>query len=241
MNNTIYLTGESLPEGGIIALFGKQFITGSAAGATSLPLGTTLGNVQLLLNGQPVPLYYVSTNQINFQIPYDAQVGAGTLQVVSGGTNGNIISVTIAKSVPRILQIDDPNDYGIIVNASDNSFAIPTTSGIASSPATIGKAITIYAIGLGPTNPAVDTGAGSPSSPLASATDSPQVCFIPPTPFDPKGLCVAPLFAGLSPNYVGLFQVNVVVPQGAPVGNVEPIVLLTSNGQSNTVNIAIQQ
>jgi uncharacterized protein (TIGR03437 family) len=241
LNNADYAPGESLSQGDIIALFGVQLATGAPAGITSLPLPTTLSMVQVLLNGQPVPLYYVSATQINFQVPIDATIGAGTLQVVSNGVNGNMIAVTIAKAVPRILQLYGVSGgYGIIVNASDNSFAIPTTTGVASHPVTVGQALVIYAIGFGPTNPVSATGTASPTSPLANITDSPMVCFAAPSPFDPKGNCVAPLFAGLTPGYVGLYQINVVVPEDSPTGKLVPIYISTKDGNSNVVNVDIQ-
>ena len=241
VNNSTYAGGESLAQGDIVAMFGTQFISGMPAGATSLPLGTTLGNVQVLLNGTAVPMYYVSASQINFQIPYEAQIGNGTLQVVSNSTNGNITSVTIAKAVPRILRLNGNfGDYGIVVNASDNTLTLPTSENVGGHPSKAGQALTIYAIGLGPTSPAVVSGVGSPTSPLANATDNPMVCFLPPTPFDSKGLCVAPLFAGLTPGFVGLYQVNVVVPTGTPTGDAIPIFLQTNDGDTNQVNIAVQ-
>jgi uncharacterized protein (TIGR03437 family) len=239
LNNADYASGESLAQGDIVAVFGSQLATGSPAGITALPLPVTLGESQVLLNGQPVPLYYVSSTQINFEVPLDAQTGPGTLQVVSNGANGNIISVTIAKAVPRILQLYGVNGgYGIVVNA-DNSLAIPATAGVASKPATVGQAIVIYALGFGPTNPATTTGAASPTSPLAEVTDSPLVCFEAPDPFNPNGLCVKPIFAGLTPGYVGLYQVNVVVPSGSPTGVLVPIYISSGDGNSNVVNIAI--
>lgn len=241
-NNADYMSGESLAQGDIIALFGAQLATGSPAEISSLPLPTTLGESQVLLNGQPVPLYYVSSTQINFEVPINAQQGAGTLQVVSNGISGNIISVTIAAAVPRILQLP-PNviagPYGIIQN-SDYSLAIPATAGIASHPATIGETLLIYAIGFGPTNPVVASGTASPSGPLAYVTNHPKVCFVAPDPFDPAGLCVTPSFAGLAPTFVGLYQINVAVPTGSPTGALVPIYITTDAGETNVVNIAVQ-
>lgn len=238
-NNATYAAGESLAQGDIVALFGTQFLTGMPAGLTSLPAPTNLGGVQVLLNGQPVPLYYVSASQINFQVPFNAQIGPGTLQVNSNGTNGNTISVTIAKAVPRILRLNGNfGDYGIVTNP-DNSIAIPSSLG--GIPAKVGGTIVIYAIGFGPTNPAVASGAGSPATePLARVTDNPKVCFIAMTPFNP-GLCVTPSYAGLAPNFVGLYQINVTVPAGSPTGDIVPIHIMTDDGDTNTVNIAVQQ
>ena len=182
VNNATYAPGEALSQGDIVALFGSQFTAGVPAGAVSLPLGTTLGGVQVLLNGQPVPVFYVSASQINFQIPYNATIGNGTLQVVSNGTMGNTIAVTIAKAMPRILRLNgNYGDYGIITNP-DLSF--PIAASLGGTPAKVGGTLVIYALGFGPTTPAVDSGAGSPIAPLAMLTDNPKVCFTAPTPFN---------------------------------------------------------
>ena len=93
---------------------------------------------------------------------------------------------------------------------------------------------------MGPTTPPVASGVEPPSAePLARVTSRPQVCFRASTPFNP-GLCVDPLYAGLAPHFPGLYQVNVVVPAASPTGDIVPIYLKTDDGNSNTVNIAIQ-
>jgi len=47
-------------------------------------------------------------------------------------------------------------------------------------------------------------------------------------------------FSGLSPGFVGLYQINVQVPPGAPVGDTISLVLTIAGVQSNTVTIAVQ-
>lgn len=238
LNNTTYAVGEPLAVGDIVALFGAQFVTGDPAAASSLPLPTTLGAVQVFYNDKAVPLYYVSAGQINLQLPFEATMGEGRLRVESNGVKGNTISVVAARAVPRILRLNGNfGDYGIITNP-DNSLPIPASLG--GIPAKLGAALVIYTIGMGPTTPAVASGVGSPTAePLARVGSHPQVCFRASTPFNP-GLCVDPLFAGLAPGFVGLYQVNVVIPATSPTGNIVPIYLKTDDGNSNTVNLAIQ-
>jgi uncharacterized protein (TIGR03437 family) len=48
------------------------------------------------------------------------------------------------------------------------------------------------------------------------------------------------MFVGLTPNFVGLYQVNVTVPAGTPTGSAVPVALVTDDGPSNRVTIAIQ-
>ena len=238
VNNATFAAGDSVAQGDIVALFGDQLISGDPVAATALPLTTTLGGVQVFVNDQPAPVYFASSGQINFQIPFNAQPGSGTVRVERNGQRGNIVSVQIARSAPRLLRLNI-GDYGIITN-QDQSFPIPATAGLSSHPAKVGDALTIYAIGLGPTSPAVASGVASPSAePLGRVVTHPKVCFGTPTPFN-QGNCVDPLYAGLSPGFVGLYQINVVIPANVPADDMLSLRLTTDDGDSNPVQIAVK-
>ncbi len=232
VNNGTYGAGEALAQGDIVALFGEQ-LAASVGSATALPLGTTLNDTQVLLNGNPVPAYYVAPGQIDFQVPYDAAVGAGTVRVVRGSQQGNAVALNVAARAPRLLLING-GPYAIYQN--------PTTGGLTGLPDTpthIGDTIVVYAIGFGQTSPPVVTGAASPTSPLAQITPTPEVCFGQPTPFG-KPPCATPLFAGLTPNFVGLYQINVTIPPNAPQGNNVPFVITLPDSGTGVARIAIQ-
>lgn len=47
-------------------------------------------------------------------------------------------------------------------------------------------------------------------------------------------------FAGLAPGFVGLYQVNVQIPEGAPTGNNVPLAISVGGVTSNTVTIALR-
>jgi uncharacterized protein (TIGR03437 family) len=47
-------------------------------------------------------------------------------------------------------------------------------------------------------------------------------------------------FAGLAPGYVGLYQVNVLVPATAPVGDAVPVALSVAGIAANPVTMAVQ-
>jgi uncharacterized protein (TIGR03437 family) len=48
------------------------------------------------------------------------------------------------------------------------------------------------------------------------------------------------LFAGLAPGFVGLYQINAVVPAAVSPGGSVTVVVTINNVSSNTVTIAVQ-
>jgi uncharacterized protein (TIGR03437 family) len=241
VNNGTFGGNESLAQGDIVAVFGSQFTYGDPQGATSLPLGTNLGGVQVLVNGIAAPIYYVSPNQINFEIPIDASIGkptvgfgpdgAGTVQVVRNGQPGNLVYVEINAQVPEFILY--AGGYGIMTTPQG------ALTGIPSNPVKVGDTIVIYAVGLGPTSPPVASGTASPTKPLADVPGTTQVCFGVVTPFS-KVPCAKPLFAGLTPNFVGLYQIDVTIPPGVASGNTTMSLILVDNVESGPALLAVQ-
>ena len=225
--------GGALAQGDVVSMFGDQFTYGDPQNAPSLPLNTTLGGVQVLVNNQRAPLYYVSPTQINFEVPIDANLGDGTVQVVRNGQAGNLAYINIKDRVPNFLLLNG-GSYAIMTTANNDLTGIP------SHPLKSGDAVVIYTIGLGPTSPIVPSGTASPSDPnaLAKLNVSTQVCFGAQTPFF-QPPCATPFFAGLSPGFVGLYQINVIIPDGVPSGTT-PVYFLVNGIPSDTVQIAVQ-
>lgn len=228
VNNGTFVGSEPLALGDIAAVFGDQFTYGDPQAASSLPLGTSLGNTQVLVNGNPAPVYYVAAGQINFQIPFEAATGDGTIQVVRNGTNGNLIYVNILNAQPRFLLLG--GGYVIMTTPAG------ALTGIASNPATAGDTVVIYVIGLGPASPSVPSGTASPNP--AATVGQTQVCFGQHTAVI-QPVCTVAGFAGLTPGLVGLYQVNVTIPSGLPTGNV-PIFFTVAGEASDQELIALQ-
>ena len=236
-------TSESVSQGDVVSIYGMQFATaGTLATNPSTPLATTLGGTQVLANGTPVPLYFVSPGQINFQMPYGATAGQNAaIQVVSGSTQGNIRSIGVSTIAPRLLFFVSfiTGNYGVIVNNTDGSLTLPTGTvvpGFVCHPAKPGDVLTVYGIGFGQTNPIAVEGQA------ASAT---QLENVPGTMASFGGgiganpINVIPSFSGLTPTAVGLYQVNVTVPSVPPFGSGVPLSVSVNNQSSNTVYLAI--
>ncbi len=223
--------------GALVSLFGSQLATGVAQ-ATAIPLPTALSNTSVLVNDVPAPLIFVSTGQINFQMPWDVS-GTAVVRVERQGQRGNSVSTVIARRAPGLFVLR--GTYGAVQNASRGlGFPVPDIplfADIAKAPARPGDILVIYASGAGPVNPAATTGAASGADPLSAVSDPPRVAF-------GRGIAgpfVEPFFVGLTPGFVGLYQINVQVPFGLPVNARTPVRLDFGAIASNIVEIAVER
>ena len=236
-----FTSGAAAP-GEILAVFGDQLAPAgtSAQNPGNPPLATTLGMVQVLVNGTPAPLYFVSPGQVNFQLPYAAPVGqVSTIQVVSNGTAGNLRPLTVAATAPTELIWPASviaGGYAIAVN-TDYSLVLPTpVAGFVTHPAKVGDTLTIYCEAFGQTSPPAVTGAAATASPLEEIQNA-TVTFA--GGFSGSEVTVPAGFAGLTPTAVGLYQVNVTIPSGVPISNAVPVVINLNGVSSNSGFIAI--
>jgi uncharacterized protein (TIGR03437 family) len=181
-------------------------------------------------------MYYSSYGQLAFQMPYGTPLGLAEIQVVRDGQFSNKVSVDVAARAPRALLIG-VGTYGAIVN-QDGSIPMPVGSfpGVNTHPAKAGDTLTVYAIGLGATSPQPGSGAAAPSSePLARLLNTPTVKF----GGGIGGITAQPLYAGLTPTYAGLYQVNVTIPPGTPKGTIE-LSLAFNDTITNAVQIVVE-
>ena len=232
---------EPVSGGDIVAIYGNQLApTGTSATNPSTPLAKTLGGVQVLVNGTPAPLFYVSPGQINFQVPYTVNGGV-TVQVVSNGQSGNIRSLNVTGAMPRLLFFVTfiQGGYGIVVNSADGSLTLPTGTnvpGFASHPAKPGDTLIVYGIGFGVTTPVAVEGQASNSSPLQSIAGATATFG---GGFGGRPTSVNSAFTGLTPTAVGLYQANIPVPADTPLGPAVPLTLTVNGAISNSVVVAI--
>jgi len=225
VDNAIFGSGDAVAPGDIVDVFGEQFLFGNIAFSPGVPLATQItasgSTSSVLVNGRAAPLYFSTYGQIAFQVPLETAVGTAQVQVQRDGLSGNTVSLQVAARAPRILVITNPDG------------SLPSSA----HPAKAGDTLVIWAIGLGPTNPAVGTNVPAPGSePLARLTVTPAVEFG-STIFGT--ISATPSFAGLSPGSVGLYQVNAAIPQGVSSGLVN-VTLVFPEGVSNIVQVAVQ-
>ncbi len=92
--------------------------------------------------------------------------------------------------------------------------------------------VIVYCTGLGVTQPGVAPGQGAPSA-------EPLARVVAPVTATVGGVTAPVQFAGLTPGFVGLYQVNVQIPSGVPSGSA-PLVLTQSGVASNTVTLVVR-
>jgi uncharacterized protein (TIGR03437 family) len=212
--------------GSIVSVFGGNLAT-SNGNLASFPLPTVLGGIKLSMGGEDMPLFYAGTGQVNAQVPFDLPVNEQTSLVaraISGTSESDSvpIAVTLGATQPGIF-MTAPAPQGAILNISNQVVN-------SNNPATAGDVLVIYCTGLGPTAPTVTTGQQAPPG---------QTIVTIPATVTIGGVAATVQFAGLSPGFVGLYQVNVVVPSGVTVGPAVPVVISQDGIASNTATIAV--
>ena len=222
--------------GGIGSIFGTN-LAAAATSASTLPLPTTLGGTTVMMNGISVPLFFVSPLQINFQVPWEMPSSAtATLTVTTAAGTSAPITVALSAAAPGIFTIGTANSatQGAIQIANTTTLVAPVGAvpGLVSRPATTGDILTIYCSGLGAVTNAPADGSGASVTSLSYAQAQVGVTI--------GGQSATPLFAGLAPGFVGLYQVNVQLPAGVAAGNAVPVFVSTADLNSNTATIAVQ-
>lgn len=211
--------------GGLITLFGQQMSPVNLA-TKELPVPTALGDSCLTVNGLPVPMLFVSANQINAQMPFET-VGNVTLVLRTPGGVSDNYNTVVLPGAPSIFR------SGVAGPATDIATVLRNANGqlvTASNPVHRNDVLIIYLTGLGQTTPAVPTGLPGPSTPLANALSAPQVTL--------GGSTLPVVFAGLTPGEVGVYQINVRVPPNVPLGMSVPL-QISASGNATSVPLRV--
>lgn len=212
-NAASYEVGDVVAPGEIVTILGAGLAPG-AQSASGAPLPVSLNGVSVSIGGTSAPLYYVSPNQINLQVPTSLSQGAANLVL---NVNGQTLTLGV-----RVIALRP----GIFAVAHASDFSLVT----AQNPAHAGEYLAVFCTGLGPTNPSVPAGQPNPLAPV-SLQSAPIVEVEPDS--------VSPSYAGLAPGTIGLYQVNVQVPPGM-TGTTYLQIILESQGDTNFVPLYVQ-
>ncbi len=236
MSNTASgLPGNSCSPGGLATLSGSGFTTQAPQSAASIPVPTTLAGVQVTVNGHVAPLMMVSSAQVNFQCPVLPSGSPLTITLQAENSSEYSLQSVMQAASPGLFSMDTTRQ-GLITIAGTNEIAMPKNNGVPGRPASRGEILTIFVSGLGQTLDNIPPGTMAPHDRWVPLSNTIKIVV--------GGLEIDPLFSGLAPGTVGLYQVNAKLPPGVPAGAAVPtaIHVILADGtvvESNTVTVAI--
>lgn len=227
-----FLPGAPLAPGSLFAAFGLGLVEGSPS-LGGVPWPETLATTSLSIGGRPAPLLFAASqplfSQINGQVPYD--IRPNTLQQVAvtvARRRSQYLDLPIAAAQPSVFTLSQSGSgQGIVVDGNR-----PTVIVDPNNPVPRGGVIVIYAEGLGLLNQSLNAGQPAPADPLARVAGAVSVTIA----SQPAEV----LFAGLTPGFVGLYQINAVVPPGIAPGAAVPLTVSVAGQTSRPVTIAVR-
>ena len=220
----------ALPRGGLVTIEGDGLADSTSN--NSAPLSQTLADREVVIEDSiPAPLISVSPSTIALQLPSTAPTGLTRLAVRVSGTAELIAGGVAAVSTYA------PGLYAGVRNAdgsvnADNNAALR------------GTVIRLTGTGQGPVRPTLADGEAAPDGAAVSVavpvsdsnaclTRQPSVCVSIGNTFGEIR------FSGLAADRVGVWQLDVRIPENAPTGIV-PVRAVINAVPSNIVNVAIR-
>jgi uncharacterized protein (TIGR03437 family) len=180
------------------------------------------------------PLTFVQASQINAQIPWDIvpNGASGTVNVIvtRDGAASSPSPVQVAPFSPGVFA---SNGRAIAVNSADGTLAWPAglIPGLTTHAAKPGDTLIVYATGLGAVDNPVENG-HNPDK-LTRTITTPVVMI--------GGLTAQVGFSGLAPQFVGVNQLNVVVPNVVASDSVPFQIAVGGTTTSDKVTIAVSK
>ncbi|HEY3836797.1 MAG TPA: S8 family serine peptidase [Bryobacteraceae bacterium] len=197
---------------------------------TNLPVAIAATSVSFDAPGVSVPghISYISPGQVNVQVPWELQgQSSAQVKVVSSNLASVLSTLPMAAYGPAAFEYTG-SDGQLYAAALDTSGQLITNT----HPAQRGQYISLYANGLGQVTNQPASGAPSPEQPLAQSNPLSAISVT------IGGRTAQISFAGLAPDYVGLYQLNLVVPTDSPSG-VQPMVITGNGVVAKTTQLAV--
>jgi uncharacterized protein (TIGR03437 family) len=189
---------------------------------------TALGGDTVTIGGQSTFVDFISPLQVNAQAPSNVATGPQPVVITTPGGTSAPFTPTVNATEPGL---DAPISFNLggiqyaVAMHADNSYVLPSgaIAGLNSRPAQPNEEIVLYGIGFGPVTPDIPAGqlvqqANAITSSFGMSIGGVPVASVP--------------YAGLAPNFTGLYQFNVVVPADAGNGTVP--VTFTVDGVAGT-------
>ena len=211
----------SVSDNGLVTIFGSGLASATAglteADIVNNQLPTVLGNTCVRFLAVQWGLFYVSSGQINALAGGLPASGTVPVQVITNcGTANEIfttVNVPVAAASPEFLYfVANANGQNPVAVIQQNGAYVGSPGLIAGAtfaPAQAGDILTAFGVGWGAT-----TSSATPGT-IASAAAT----LTRPYSLTLGGKTASASYAGLSPGFAGLYQINFTVPSGLSAGN----------------------
>jgi uncharacterized protein (TIGR03437 family) len=227
VNASDYSAGPFAPNS-VLSIFGSNlswYTQAMSVSKTAAVVPTELSGVAVYVDNAPTPMLYVSGPQINFLIPSGEITGNVTVRVVREGVTGPEVTIALIDGAPALFVIG--TGFAIATHADGTLLTD-------ASPAQPGEIVVIYATGLGPTDPNPEIGEIPETAASMQWLSSLSVSL---------GGAVLPSYlikyAGVTPGCVGLYQLNIELPQDV---GADPVIQVSVGAKSSlgTLKLAVQ-
>ena len=192
-----------LNDGGVVSA--ACSVASPARGGLASIYGSNMGNgdnTTVYINGLAAPVFYASPGQFNVQVPWET-TGMGPFSMIVNGMPSNVQSAGVYVYSPDVFMVSP--SQAAITHADGRLVS-------AASPAAANETVVVYATGLGPVSGAMVTGQPASLTSLQPTTPQPATATL-------NGIPAIVEFSGLTPGFIGLYQVNVRVPANAAPGS----------------------
>jgi len=239
LNGASFAKGQPVAAGSLVSIFGSN-LASTTAKADSIPLSTSLSNISVTFNGIAAPMIFASHDpangdQLNVQVPWEVKDGSAQVVVKNGNASSAPATVTIATA-PGIFNFIVGNTLqAVAYGNTDYLFAAPAGAipGLTTHPAKINDPATLVllATGLGQVSPSEVTGSGvTDINALPQTVTKPQVLV--------GGVPAQVVYSGMTPQFPGVYQINIIIQPGTPTGNAVPV-QISMNGVTSTNQVTI--
>ncbi len=172
-------------------------------------LPTSLEGVSVRINGRPAYVYYVSPGQLNVLVPDDDALGMVGVEVTTPAGKSTPLEANRRELSPALFTLDtEDRKYVAALHADGRILGPPGLfPQLATQPAMPGDTVLWFGTGFGPTDPQRPAGETVETPAPLRGNVSVRV----------GGIAAQVLYAGLTAP--GLYQLNIVVPEGLASGD----------------------
>jgi len=218
----------AIAPGSLISIWGTGLSTGRAA-PSSASAPANLTGTSVSIDGRPGPLLKVTPYQIVAQVPFESSVGRqpaiGTraLAVQVNGAASAQATFEVIPVGPGVMTMPLDLRHALAQNYPDGSLNSPE------NPVDTGGIVTIYLTGQGLLDNALPNGVVTPATPISRPLAQVEAQV--------GGKRSDVLFAGMTPELVGVMQVSLVIPEVA--AGEQPLEVRIGDTPANTTVLSI--